>query len=108
MPIIAGFPASNMISPSVRITEQDLSYYGTSITSSNAGIVGFASKGPINTPKLITSKNQLNQTFGYPHPDVGDPYLIYAAEQYLQRRTTQHKVINILLKLVFFLVVKHM
>ena len=84
MPIIAGFPASNMISPSVRITEQDLSYYGTSITSSNAGIVGFASKGPINTPKLITSKNQLNQTFGYPHPDVGDPYLIYAAEQYLQ------------------------
>lgn len=83
MPIITGFPPSNTISPSVRITEQDLSYYAAEPTFHNAGIVGFCSKGPINKPTLITSKNQLNRIFGYPHPDVGDPFLIYAAEQYL-------------------------
>jgi hypothetical protein len=83
MPIIQGFPPSNMISPSVRITEQDLSYYASDPTFHSAGIIGFASKGPINKPTLIVSKNELNRTFGYPHPDVSDPYLIYAAEQYL-------------------------
>ena len=83
MPIITGFPPSNTISPSVRITEQDLSYYTSTPTFHNAGIIGFCSKGPINKPTIVTSKNQLNQIFGYPHPDVSDPYLIYAAEQYL-------------------------
>ena len=83
MPIITGFPPSNTISPSVRIREIDLSYYTSVPTSHNAGIIGFCSKGPINKPTLITTQTQLNQIFGYPHPDVSDPYLIYAATQYL-------------------------
>jgi hypothetical protein len=45
--------------------------------------LGFASKGPINVPTLISTQRQLNTVFGYPHPESGDPYLIYAAEQYL-------------------------
>lgn len=48
-----------------------------------AGLVGFASKGPIDVPTLVSTQRGLNTVFGYPHPESGDPYLLYAAEQYL-------------------------
>lgn len=83
MAILQGFPPSNTISPSVRITEKDLSYIAPDQSFHRAGLVGFASKGPINLPTLITTNRQLHVVFGYPHPDVSDPFLIYAAEQYL-------------------------
>lgn len=83
MAILKGFPPSNTISPSVRITEKDLSFIAPEQSFHRAGIVGFASKGPINIPTVIRSRRQLNTVFGYPHPEAGDPYLIYAAEQYL-------------------------
>lgn len=78
-----GFPPSNTISPSIRITEQDLSFIAPDQSFHRAGLVGFASKGPINVPTLIATSNQLATVFGYPHPESGDPYLIYAAQQYL-------------------------
>lgn len=84
MALLRGFPPSNLISPSVRISEVDLSFLTTNQTGHRAGLVGFASKGPINIPTLVQSVQELHTVFGYPHPDVGDPYLIYAAEQYLQ------------------------
>ena len=77
------FPPSNTISPSVRIAELDLSFVSPVQSAHNAGLVGFASKGPINVPTLIATSNQLATVFGYPHPESGDPYLIYAAQQYL-------------------------
>lgn len=83
MAILTGFPPSNTISASVRIAEKDLSFVLPEQSFHRAGLVGFASKGPINIPTLIRSKRQLNTVFGFPHPDVSDPYLIYAAEQYL-------------------------
>jgi len=83
MAILRGFPPSNTISPSVRITEKDLSFIAPEQSFHRAGLVGFASKGPINIPTVIRSRRQLNTVFGYPHPEAGDPYLIYAAEQYL-------------------------
>jgi hypothetical protein len=83
MAILKGFPPSNTISPSVRITEKDLSFIAPEQSFHRAGIVGFASKGPINIPTMVSSRRQLNTLFGYPHPESGDPYLIYAAEQYL-------------------------
>lgn len=83
MAILRGFPPSNTISPSVRITEKDLSFIAPEQSFHRSGLVGFASKGPINVPTLVSSQRQLNSTFGYPHPESGDPYLIYAAEQYL-------------------------
>lgn len=83
MAILQGFPPSNTISPSVRITEKDLSYIAPELGFATAGLVGFASKGPINLPVSISTTRQLHTVFGYGHPDVGDPYLIYAAEQYL-------------------------
>jgi hypothetical protein len=83
MAILRGFPPSNTISPSVRITEKDLSFIAPEQSFHRAGLVGFASKGPVNVPTLIATQRQLNTVFGYPHPESGDPYLIYAAEQYL-------------------------
>jgi hypothetical protein len=83
MAILKGFPPSNTISPSVRITEKDLSFIAPDQSFHRAGLVGFASKGPINIPTVIRSRRQLNTVFGYPHPEQGDPYLVYAAEQYL-------------------------
>ena len=83
MAILRGFPPSNTISPSVRIKETDVSLILPAPSPHRAGLVGFCSKGPINIPTLIRTRRELHRTFGYPHPDVSDPYLIYAAEQYL-------------------------
>ena len=83
MAIQVGFPASNTIAPTVRIAEQDMSFVAAEQTFHRAALVGFASKGPINSPTIISTQRQLNTVFGYPHPESGDPYLIYAATQYL-------------------------
>lgn len=83
MAILQGFPPSNTISPSIRIAEKDLSYITADQSFHRAGLVGFASKGPINLPIPVATTRQLTTIFGNPHPDVGDPYLIYAAKQYL-------------------------
>lgn len=83
MAILTGFPPSNTISPSVRIAEQDLSFIAPEQSFHRAALVGFASKGPVNSPTVVATQRQLNTVFGYPHPEVGDPYLIYAASQYL-------------------------
>jgi uncharacterized protein len=83
MAILRGFPPSNTISPSVRIAEKDLSFIAPNQTFHRGALVGFASKGPINIPTLVSTSRQLHTMFGYPHPDVSDPFLLYAAEQYL-------------------------
>jgi hypothetical protein len=83
MALNSTLPPSNTISPSVRITEIDDSLYSAAPTFHTSGLVGFASKGPVGLPTQITSQAQLTSIFGYPHPEVGDPYLIYAAQQYL-------------------------
>ena len=83
MAILRGFPPSNTISPGVRIAESDLSFISPQQSFHRAGLVGFASKGPINIPTLIQTTRQLHTTFGYAHPAASDPYMIYAAEQYL-------------------------
>lgn len=83
MAITRGFPASNTISPSVRITEIDNSFIAPEQSFHRSGLVGFASKGPINTPTSVATQRALTTVFGYPHPESSDPYLIYAAQQYL-------------------------
>jgi len=56
----------NFVSPGVYTIEKDISDYAPSINTSVVGIVGFASKGPTNTPTLITSQTNLLRTFGNP------------------------------------------
>lgn len=83
MAILRGFPPSNTISPSVRIAEKDLSFIAPEQSLHRAALIGFASKGPINVPTIVASSRQLHTIFGNPHPESGDPYLIYAADAYL-------------------------
>jgi hypothetical protein len=86
MAILKGFPASNTISPSVRVTEKDLTFLvNETQQAQRLGLVGFASKGPINTPTQVTSIADFNTKFGYPHPSDDNPcYLAYAAMMALQ------------------------
>jgi hypothetical protein len=79
MAILKGFPPSNTISPSVKIIEKDLTFVTTTPTLHNVAVVGFASKGPINTPTIVASQVDLGIQFGNPHPAESDPYMIYAA-----------------------------
>ena len=65
----------NFVSPGVYVIEKDISDYPVTINSSVVGIVGFASRGPIagvNQEKatLITSPQQLVDTFGEPSEDI--------------------------------------
>ncbi len=83
MAILRGFLPSNTLSPGVRIREIDLSFIAPSRSQHRCGMVGFASKGPVNIPTLVQTHRQLWTIFGYPHPQEGDPHLIYAAQQYL-------------------------
>lgn len=53
-------------SPTVVFLEKDNSAYPPNIESSIVGIVGYATKGPTNEPTLITSQENLIQTFGEP------------------------------------------
>jgi phage tail sheath protein FI len=53
-------------SPSVVVLENDVSIYTPNINSSVVGLVGFANKGPVNKPTLITSQENLIRLFGKP------------------------------------------
>lgn len=57
---------ANYVSPGVYVIEKDVSEYTPSINSSVVGIVGFASRGPVDKATLITSQNNLINTFGEP------------------------------------------
>jgi phage tail sheath protein FI len=57
-------------SPSVVVLENDVSLYPPNVDSSVVGIVGFADKGPVNEPVLITNQTQLIETFGKPSTDI--------------------------------------
>lgn len=93
MAILNAFPPSNTISPSVRFTEYDLTLLTVSPSVSSVGLVGFASKGPINTPTLVTSQSQLQTIFGNPNP-AGDfaPYMYYAAKNALTQTNNVYVV----------------
>lgn len=83
MAILRGFPPSGTIGPGVQITEIDNSFVPPASSFHRSALVGFATKGPINLPTTVSSTRELYTKFGYPNPSVGDPYLIYAAEQIL-------------------------
>ena len=61
---------ANFVSPGVYVVEQDNSTYVPSINPSVVGIVGFASKGPIDKATLITDADNLVRTFGDPDEDI--------------------------------------
>lgn len=52
--------------PGVYTQEQDFSLYIPALTTMNFGIVGTASKGPVDQLTRITTEEQLINTFGFP------------------------------------------
>ena len=53
-------------SPSVVVIENDVSVYTPNVNSSVVGIVGYADKGPVDKPTLVTSQQNLLRLFGKP------------------------------------------
>ena len=61
---------ANYVSPGVYVLEKDTSDYPAAVNPSVVGIVGFASKGPVDKATLITSGERLISMFGKPDEDI--------------------------------------
>ena len=66
------------VSPGVYVIEKDWSDYTPSLNSTNVGVMGFASQGPVGKATLVTNADQLVQTFGRPDDAEGGFGLIGA------------------------------
>lgn len=73
-----GFPECNLIKSSEKTQNNKIDQ-----KSIKAAIVGFASKGPINTPTLIGTHKELTSIFGYAHPNDNNFALLYTASEFL-------------------------
>lgn len=71
----------SQLSPGVRWKEIDLSHYTPALSTTSVGLVGTATKGPLNKRRLIGNLEQLIQVFGYPSPSHPG---LYAAQEYLR------------------------
>ncbi len=67
------------LSPGVQTREIDFSYYVKHLSTSSAGMVGVAERGPINQPVLVTSWEQFVNKFG---ATIQAGYLAYAARAF--------------------------
>jgi phage tail sheath protein FI len=72
---------SVFISPGVYTTILDLSLYIPNLSTTIVGVVGMASKGPVNTPTYISNILAFVMSFGQPNPNYMGPY---AALQFLR------------------------
>ena len=64
-------------SPSITLTEKNVSAYATTTSSTILAIVGYATKGLINTTTLVTSRTDFLEKFGT--PSTTSPYSSLAA-----------------------------
>lgn len=71
---------ANYVSPGVYVLERDASEYPAAINPSVVGIVGYASKGPVDKATLITNGERLVGTFGEPDEDINGQGLEGALE----------------------------
>ena len=58
------------MSPGVYVIEKDISDYTPAVNPTVVGLVGFATRGPVNKPTLITSQERLIKTFGRPDDEL--------------------------------------
>lgn len=72
--------ANNYLSPGVYVNEADYSEYTQDSSSCIVGIVGGARRGPVGRPTLITTQEQMVETFGTP---IEGEYGVYSALQTL-------------------------
>lgn len=71
------------VAPGVYVREIDLSLYVPSLSTTIVGMVGRATKGPVNERIYVTNQQQFIDTFGNPDSTIG--FESYAALQYLRR-----------------------
>lgn len=64
-------------SPSITILERDMSAYKVTSSDTVLAVVGYATKGPIGEPTLVTSRSDFNEQFGT--TVIGSPYAALAA-----------------------------
>lgn len=69
------------LSPGVYWREQDVSVYTPQLSSTSVGMIGLASKGPINEPTFISDGSQFSTIFGEPVTTV-DAYGMPTTESY--------------------------
>lgn len=70
------------VSPGVYVRELDYSDYVPALSSTILGMIGGATKGPVNEPTIITNENDLIRTFG---PPVLNDYGLLSAIQFLRQ-----------------------
>lgn len=70
------------VSPGVYVRELDFSDYVPSLSTTIHGMLGGATKGPLNTPTLITNESDLVNVFG---PPVTNDYGLLSAIQFLRQ-----------------------
>jgi len=70
---------SPYLSPGLYVRETDFSFYVKQISTSAAGFVGVAERGPINKVQLVTSWEQFARKYG---SYIADGYLAYAARAF--------------------------
>jgi len=75
---------ANFVSPGVYTIEKDVSDYAPSVNPSIVGVVGFASRGPVDEATLVTTPADLIRRFGTPELVTGGQG-VYGALQILQR-----------------------
>jgi len=63
-------------SPSITILERDMSAYTVTSSDTVLAVVGYATKGPIGVPTLVTSRADFNEKFGI--TVTGSPYAALA------------------------------
>jgi hypothetical protein len=80
-----------IVSPGVYSREVDLSLYTPQLATAILGLIGTASKGPVNEVTLITDEGQLVDTFG---PPSGQHYALFAAVRFL-RKGNQLKFVRV-------------
>jgi len=81
----------NFVSPGVYTVEKDFSDYIPAINPSVVGAVGFASRGPINDPTLVTDAGNLLKVFGRPDQTTGGQGL-WGAYNILERTNSMYFV----------------
>lgn len=70
----------NIVSPGIYVVEKDISNYPATIDSTTVGVLGFSQKGPTNVATLITSQENLINTFGEPNDNLPGQGILGALE----------------------------
>lgn len=68
-------------SPGVYVNEIDSSAYVPSFGTTSFGLVGTSTKGPLNTPTILTTEQQFVEQFGYPN---SNHFAGYAASRFFR------------------------